>query len=47
MQLNENKAYCQIYYILSDQPDSCGKCGGRLDLVGIKVIEGERVFVSE
>jgi len=47
MQLNEKKTDYPIYYIMSDQPDYCGKCGSRLDLVGIRVVDGERVFVSE
>jgi len=36
-----------IYYIMSDQPDCCGKCGSRVDLLEIKVVNGERVFVTE
>lgn len=36
-----------IYYIMSDQPDCCGKCGSRLELVELRVVDGERVFVSE
>lgn len=47
MQLNEKQADSPIYYIMSDQPDCCGKCGCRLDLVEIRMIDGERVFVSE
>ena len=47
MQITEKQADRPIYYIMSDQPDCCGKCGSRLDLVGIRVINGERVFVSE
>lgn len=47
MQLSEQQTDCSIYYIMSDQPDCCGKCGNRLDLVEFIVVEGERVFVSE
>ena len=36
-----------IYYIMSEQPDCCGKCGSRLDLVEIRMVNGERIFVSE
>jgi len=36
-----------IYYIMSDQPDCCGKCGSRLDLLEIRMVDGVRVFVSE
>lgn len=36
-----------IYFIMSDQPDSCGYCGVRLEFLAIKEIEGERVFVNE
>lgn len=36
-----------IYYIMSDQPDCCGKCGSRVDLREIRMIAGERVFVTE
>ncbi len=36
-----------IYYVMSDQPDCCGQCGSRLNLVEIKMIGGEQVFVSE
>jgi len=47
MRLTENKVAEPIYYIMSDQPDHYGHCGSRLDLLEIKVINGERVFVSE
>jgi hypothetical protein len=46
MQITEKQADRPIYYIMSDQPDCCGKCGSRLDLVEIRVIDGERVFVN-
>lgn len=36
-----------IYFIMSDQPDSCGYCGARLEFLALKEIEGERVFVNE
>lgn len=35
------------YFIMSDQPDTCGYCGARLEFLVIKEIEGERVFVNE
>jgi hypothetical protein len=47
MQLTERKDDYQVYYIMSDQPDCCGKCGSRVDLLEIKVIDGERIFVTE
>lgn len=46
MQLIEKQAGQLIYYIMSDQPDCCSKCGSRLDLVETRVIDGERVFVN-
>lgn len=36
----------RIFYIMSDQPDCCGKCGSRLDLIDIVQMEEDRVFVS-
>lgn len=37
----------RIFYIMSDQPDCCGKCGSRLELIDIVQMEEEdRVFVS-
>lgn len=47
MQLIERQDDYPIYYIMSDQPDCCGKCGSRVDLLEIVMIEGERVFVTE
>lgn len=47
MQLIERQDDYPIYYIMSDQPDCCGKCGSRVDLLEIVIIEGERVFVTE
>lgn len=47
MQHIEMQTDYPIYYIMSDQPDCCGKCGSRLDLIEIKLIDGERVFVTE
>lgn len=46
MRLTKKQADCSIYYIMSDQPDCCGKCGSRLELIEIRVIDGERVFVN-
>lgn len=36
-----------IFFLISDQPDTCGYCGARLEFLEIKEIEGERVFVNE
>ena len=47
MQHIEMQTDYPIYYIMSDQPDCCGKCGSRLDLIEIKFIDGERVFISK
>ncbi|MBI5918859.1 MAG: hypothetical protein HY849_05755 [Nitrosomonadales bacterium] len=46
MQITEQQTPPPIYYIMSDQPDCCGKCGSRLDLAEIRVIDGESVFVT-
>lgn len=47
MQFDENQTDYPIYNIMSDQPDCCGKCGTRLELVGIRMVGSERVFISE
>mgnify|MGYP003385093381 CR=1 FL=1 len=47
MQFSETQTDYSVYYVISDQPDCCGKCGSRVDLLEIKMIEGERVFVTE
>lgn len=47
MQALESRPDHPIYFIMSDQPDTCGYCGARLELLAIKEIEGERVFVNE
>lgn len=47
MRLAEKQTDYPIYYIISNQPDCCGKCGSRLDLLKIRVADGENVFVSE
>lgn len=47
MLLADKQTDYPIYYIMSDQPDCCGKCGSRVDLLETKVIDGERIFVSE
>ena len=36
----------RIFYVMSDQPDCCGKCGSRLELIDIVQMEEEHVFVS-
>ncbi len=35
------------FFIMSDQPDTCGYCGARLEFIELKEIEGEKVFVNE
>lgn len=35
-----------IYYVMSDQPDCCPKCGCRLDMVELVMIDDEEVFVK-
>lgn len=47
MQLSETLPDSPIYFIMSDQPDTCGYCGARLEFFAMKEIEGERVFVNE
>ena len=47
MQALEPQPDHPIYFIMSDQPDTCGYCGARLEFLDIKEIEGERVFVNE
>lgn len=47
MQLLEPQLDYPIYYIMSDQPDCCGKCGSRLELIEISAIDGEQIFVNE
>lgn len=47
MQITSKQAHSPTYYIMGDQPDCCGTCGCRLDLLEIKMVEDERVFVSE
>jgi hypothetical protein len=34
------------YYAMSDQPDCCPKCGGRLWMIETVLIEREQVFVN-
>lgn len=35
-----------IFYIMSDQPDCCPKCGCRLDMLEMVMIDSEQVFVK-
>ncbi len=35
-----------IFYIISDQPDSCPKCQTRLDLIDEAIINDEHVFIK-
>lgn len=46
METIEKYASCTVYQIMSDQPDCCGKCQSRLELIEIAMIDDERVFVS-
>ena len=46
MQLTAKRADHPIYYIMSDQPDCCGDCGSRLEIIDETRIDGERVFVG-
>jgi len=43
----ERQVEAPNYFIMNDQPDTCGYCGARLELLEVKEIEGERVFVNE
>lgn len=36
----------RVFVIMSDQPDCCGECGSRLELIDEKRIDGEQVFVG-
>lgn len=47
MRFIERQDNYSAYHIMSDQPDCCGWCGSRVDLLENKVIDGERVFVSQ
>ncbi|MBK9161486.1 MAG: hypothetical protein IPM27_07965 [Nitrosomonadales bacterium] len=47
MQFSDAPLESPSYFIISDQPDTCGYCGARLELLEIKEIQGERVFVNE
>lgn len=46
MLLTEKQDDAPIYFFMSDQPDCCGSCGSRLDLLEIVEMDGERIFVS-
>lgn len=46
MQTAEKSASCKVFQIMSDQPECCGNCGSRLELVEIVTINDEHVFVS-
>ncbi len=45
MQTAEKYASCMVFQIMSDQPDCCGKCGSRLELIELVMINDESVFV--
>ncbi len=36
-----------VYQGMSDQPDCCGSCGARLDLIETKVVDEELVYVCQ
>jgi hypothetical protein len=37
----------QILFIMTDQPFSCWKCGSRAELLEIKMMDCEEVFVTQ
>jgi hypothetical protein len=41
-----NESPDMLSQIMSDQPDCCGKCGSRLDLISTTQIGVDEVFVS-
>jgi hypothetical protein len=47
LQLKDETLECRSYFIMSDQPDTCGYCGARLEFIELKEMEGEKVFVNE
>jgi hypothetical protein len=47
MLLADRKDEGPTYFIMSDQPDTCGYCGARLEFLAMKQIEGEQVYVNE
>jgi hypothetical protein len=36
----------RVFVIMSDQPDCCGECGSRLELIDERKIDGEYIFVG-
>ena len=36
-----------VFQVMTEQPDTCHKCGSRLILLGIENIDNERVFICE
>lgn len=36
----------RVFVIMSDQPDCCGECGSRLEVIDETTIGGEHVFVG-
>ena len=46
MLLPERQDDAPIYFMMNDQPDTCGYCGSRLEFLEMKEIDGERVFVT-
>ena len=47
MRLEQHPRPVRLYYIMSDQPDSCAQCGARVDMIEIIEIDGECVYVNE
>lgn len=41
-----NDSFGKFFQIMSDQPDTCGKCGCRLELVDIVQTADGQVFAS-
>ncbi len=47
MLLPERQEDAPTYFIINDQPDTCGYCGARLEFIELKELDGEEVFVNE
>jgi len=44
--IRREQAPARVFVIMSDQPDCCGDCGSRLEIIDETRIDGERVFVG-
>jgi len=47
LQKSEQQEVSPTFFIMNDQPDTCGYCGARLEFIEMKEIDGEEVFVNE